>query len=121
KQSSSHSRTRLPPTTRCATHFSPWHRLSGFYVTGTKASGNVELQGESISRQSGEALLLFRGHVEDQRPRIFFGKLVLTRFPSPNQLLTVPSAKAACDRGGLLWRPRLTRFVAGAALLSFVK
>src|SRR6185503_11690749 len=49
KQSSSHSRTRLPPTTRCATHFSPQHRLDGFcvQVTGRKASGNVELYGDA--------------------------------------------------------------------------
>ena len=51
KRSSSHSRTRSRPTTRCATHSSPRHRFAGFGMSeaGIEAGGNAGFQGESIS------------------------------------------------------------------------
>ena len=49
KRSSSPSRTRSRPTTRCATHSSPRHRFAGFGVSeaGTKAGGNAGVRDES--------------------------------------------------------------------------
>ena len=53
KQSSSHSRTRSRPPTRCATPFSPLRRFDGFCVSeaGRKEGGNAGFQGESLHRR----------------------------------------------------------------------